>query len=44
MRKFQYFLDNQLPCNVNVFRAKGIVWFNESDKRHIFHLSGKRFT
>ncbi len=42
IRKFQYFLDNQLPSNV--FRAKGIVWFNESDKRHIFHLSGKRFT
>ncbi len=42
IRKFQYFLDNQLPANV--FRAKGILWFNESEKRHIFHLSGKRFT
>ncbi len=42
IRKFQYFLDNQLPSNV--FRAKGILWFNESDKRQIFHLSGKRFT
>ncbi|MEA5534630.1 GTP-binding protein [Crocosphaera sp. XPORK-15E] len=42
IRKFQYFLDNQLPANV--FRAKGIMWFNESPKRHIFHLSGKRFT
>jgi G3E family GTPase len=42
IRKFQYFLDNQLP--ENVFRAKGILWFNESPKRHIFHLSGKRFT
>ncbi|MBZ8181552.1 CobW family GTP-binding protein [Oscillatoria salina] len=42
IRKFQYFLDNQLP--VNVFRAKGILWFNESPNRHIFHLSGKRFT
>lgn len=42
IRKFQYFLDNQLPANV--FRAKGILWFNESPKRHIFHLSGKRFT
>ena len=42
IRKFQYFLDNQLP--ENVFRAKGILWFNESPKRHIFHLSGKRFS
>lgn len=42
IRKFQYFLDNQLP--VNVFRAKGILWFEESPLRHIFHLSGKRFT
>ena len=42
IRKFQSFLDNQLP--ENVFRAKGILWFNESPKRHIFHLSGKRFS
>ena len=42
IRKFQYFLDNQLP--ENVFRAKGILWFDESPQRHIFHLSGKRFT
>ncbi|HIK19063.1 MAG TPA: GTP-binding protein [Leptolyngbyaceae cyanobacterium M33_DOE_097] len=42
LRKFQYFLDNQLPTNV--FRAKGILWFRESAKRHIFHLSGKRFS
>lgn len=42
IRKFQYFLDNQLP--ENVFRAKGILWFTESPKRHIFHLSGKRFS
>jgi G3E family GTPase len=42
IRKFQYFLDNQLPSNV--FRAKGILWFKESPKRHIFHLSGKRFS
>jgi G3E family GTPase len=42
IRKFQHFLDNQLP--VNVFRAKGILWFEESPKRHIFHLSGKRFS
>jgi len=42
LRKFQYFLDRQLPANV--FRAKGIMWFEESPKRHIFHLSGKRFS
>lgn len=42
LRKFQYFLDNQLPGSV--FRAKGILWFDESPKRHIFHLSGKRFS
>lgn len=42
IRKFQDFLDNQLPSTV--FRAKGILWFEESPKRHIFHLSGKRFT
>lgn len=42
IRKFQYFLDNQLPNNI--FRAKGILWFEESPKRHIFHLSGKRFS
>ena len=42
IRKFQYFLDNQLA--ENIFRAKGILWFDESPQRHIFHLSGKRFT
>ncbi|MEO0458860.1 MAG: GTP-binding protein [Cyanobacteria bacterium P01_A01_bin.114] len=42
IRKFQHFLDNQLPANI--FRAKGILWFDESPKRHIFHLSGKRFS
>jgi len=42
LRKFQNFLDNQLP--EGVFRAKGILWFNESDRRHVFHLAGKRFS
>lgn len=42
IKKFQYFLDNQIP--EAVFRAKGILWFDESPKRHIFHLSGKRFS
>ncbi len=42
LRKFQYFLDNQI--SENVFRAKGVLWFMESDRKHIFHLSGKRFS
>jgi G3E family GTPase len=42
IKKFQNFLDNQLPSTV--FRAKGILWFDESPRRHIFHLCGKRFS
>lgn len=42
IKKFQQFLDTQLPASV--FRAKGILWFDESPKRHVFHLSGKRFS
>jgi G3E family GTPase len=42
LRKFQHFLDNQLT--VNIFRAKGFLWFDESDKCHVFHLCGKRFS
>ena len=42
LRKFQYFLDNQI--SQNVFRANGILWFMESERKHIFHLSGKRFS
>jgi G3E family GTPase len=42
LRKFQHFLDNQLT--VNIFRAKGFLWFEESDKCHVFHLCGKRFS
>lgn len=42
LRKFQNFLDNQLPASV--FRSKGILWFNESERRHVFHLAGKRFS
>jgi G3E family GTPase len=38
---FQKFLDD-LP--ENVFRAKGIIWFKESKLRHIFQLSGKRYS
>ncbi len=42
IRKFQYFLDNQLPKEV--FRGKGFLWFEDSEFKHIFHLSGTRFT
>ncbi|MBM5817065.1 MAG: GTP-binding protein [Cyanobacteria bacterium K_Offshore_surface_m2_239] len=42
LRKFQTFLDHQLPASV--YRAKGILWFNESERRHVFHLAGKRFS
>jgi len=42
IKRFQHFLDNLLP--ESVFRAKGILWFDESPKRHVFHLSGKRFS
>ncbi|PSB50281.1 CobW family GTP-binding protein [Chamaesiphon polymorphus] len=42
LKKFQQFLDYQLP--ENVFRAKGILWFDDSPLRHVFQLSGKRFT
>lgn len=42
LRKFQNFLDYQLPASV--YRAKGILWFNESERRHVFHLAGKRFS
>ncbi|KGG19948.1 putative metal chaperone [Prochlorococcus marinus str. SS2] len=42
LRKFQNFLDNQLPSTV--YRAKGLLCFEESELTHIFHLSGKRFT
>lgn len=39
--RFEHFLKNQLPQQV--FRAKGILWFTESDLRNIFQLSGPRF-
>ena len=42
LRKFQNFLDHQMP--EEVFRAKGILWFNESEHRHVFHLAGNRFS
>ncbi|WP_035988589.1 CobW family GTP-binding protein [Leptolyngbya sp. KIOST-1] len=39
--RFEHFLMAQLPAAV--FRAKGILWFEGEDLRHIFQLSGKRF-
>ncbi len=41
VKKFETFLHDQLPKEV--FRAKGILWFAESELRHIFQLSGPRF-
>ncbi|MGK7913416.1 MAG: GTP-binding protein [Synechococcus sp.] len=38
--KFEHFLQ-ELPQDV--FRAKGILWFEESPLRNIFQLSGPRF-
>jgi len=40
VQKFQNFLD-ELP--IEIFRAKGLLWFKESYLKHIFQLSGKRF-
>jgi G3E family GTPase len=39
--KFQCFLEQ---LSDNVFRAKGVLWIAESEKRHVFHLVGQRFT
>jgi len=41
VKKFQTFLQSYLPSEV--FRAKGILWFTNSEDRHIFQLSGARF-
>lgn len=39
LHKFQEFLDR---LTTDVFRGKGILWFQESELKHIFQLSGKR--
>lgn len=39
--KFEPFLTEKMP--INVFRAKGIIWFQQSDLKHIFQLSGLRY-
>jgi G3E family GTPase len=41
LQRFQSFLDDQIPNNV--FRIKGILWFDESPEAHIFTVSGNRF-
>ena len=41
IHKFQTFLTDNLPQNI--FRAKGLLWFNDSPLRHIFQLSGSRY-
>jgi G3E family GTPase len=42
VHKFEHFLTEEMP--ENVFRAKGILWFSDSELRHIFQLSGPRYT
>lgn len=41
VHKFENFLTEEMPQNI--FRAKGILWFSDSDLRHIFQLSGPRY-
>ncbi|BAB76421.1 CobW family GTP-binding protein [Anabaena sp. FACHB-709] len=41
VHKFENFLTEEMPQNV--FRAKGILWFSDSELRHIFQLSGPRY-
>lgn len=41
LTSFQDFLDFHMPDDV--FRAKGLLWFKESQLRYIFQLSGKRY-
>ncbi|QMS86992.1 GTP-binding protein [Nostoc edaphicum CCNP1411] len=42
VHKFENFLTEKMPQDV--FRAKGILWFSDSDLRHIFQLSGPRYS
>ncbi|MEG4812238.1 GTP-binding protein [Microcoleus sp. F8-D3] len=41
LHKFQEFLTDKMP--LDVFRAKGILWFEDSPMKHIFQLSGSRY-
>jgi G3E family GTPase len=40
LTKFEHFLMHQL--SENVFRAKGILWFEGQDQQYVFQLAGKR--
>ncbi|QHG17129.1 GTP-binding protein [Nostoc sp. ATCC 53789] len=42
VHKFENFLTEEMPQNV--FRAKGILWFSDSELRHIFQMSGLRYS
>ncbi|MCT7954991.1 CobW family GTP-binding protein [Laspinema palackyanum] len=41
VKKFETFLTEKVSNSV--FRAKGILWFAESEARHVFQLSGPRY-
>ncbi|AFY47140.1 putative GTPase, G3E family [Nostoc sp. PCC 7524] len=41
VHRFENFLTEEMPQDV--FRAKGILWFSDSELRHIFQLSGPRY-
>jgi G3E family GTPase len=41
VHKFQQFLEQ---LSISVFRGKGLLWLDASDKRYVFHLVGQRFT
>ncbi|MBO3457411.1 GTP-binding protein [Aetokthonos hydrillicola Thurmond2011] len=40
--KFEKFITEEMPQEV--FRSKGILWFSDSELRHIFQLSGSRYS
>ena len=42
LTKFEHFLTQQIT--ENIFRAKGILWFEGQPQRYIFQLAGKRCT
>ncbi len=39
--RFQDFLEN---LSDNVYRAKGLLWMEESEARYVFHLVARRFS
>lgn len=41
VHKFENFLTEEM--SEHVFRAKGLLWFSDSELRHIFQLSGPRY-